>query len=73
MGSLLRAFLFSLRGKYSEIGDEEIEKAERAGEIAARNAAKRMGIVEQVEVDAEAARQAAQAKSTVRKDEERTN
>ena len=73
MGSSLRVLFFALKGKNEEANAEEIKKAERAGEMAARNAAKRMGIVEQVEIDAEAARKATQAKTKVKEDTERTN
>ena len=74
MANPLKTFINAIIGKSS--GTEtakEIEDATRKGEMAARNAAKRMGIVEQVEIDAEAARKAAQAKTTVKEDIERTN
>ena len=78
MANPIKTFLNALIGKdSSKISDEEIKKAEQAGTMAARNAAKRIGIVEQVEVDAEAARQAAKAKAEEQdiegKNEERTN
>lgn len=74
MANPLTTFIKAIIGKSSgsETG-KEIEEASRRGEMAARNAAKRMGIVEQVEIDAEAARKAAQAKSTVKEEAERTN
>lgn len=74
MANPLTTFIKAIMGKSSinETG-KEIEEASKKGEMVARNAAKRMGIVEQVEIDAEAARQAAQAKTTAREDEERTN
>ena len=74
MANPLTTFIKAIIGKSSgnETG-KEIEEASRRGEIVARNAAKRMGIVEQVEIDAEAARQAAQAKVTVKEEQERTN
>ena len=64
-----------LRRNPGNENDKEIEEAATKGEIVARNAAKRMGVVEQIEVNAEAARKAAEtkAKSTVGKDGERTN
>lgn len=76
MANPVITFLKAIMGQNpSNVSKDEIKKAEQAGAIAARNAAKRMGIVEQVDVDAEAARNAAQAKakSAVEKDGERSN
>ena len=73
MANPLTTFIKAIIGKNS--GSEtvkEIEEASRRGEMAARNAAKRMGI-EQVEIDAEVARKAAQEKTTEKEDAERIN
>ena len=76
MANPLTTFLNAIIGRKSgNETDKEIEEANRKGEMVARNAAKRMGVVEPVEINAEVARQAAElkAKSTVGKDGERTN
>ena len=70
MANPLKTFLEAILGKNSKNTNyEEIKQAEQAGTMAARNAAKRMGIVEQVEIDANKAREAATTKVEGKLDE----
>ncbi len=73
MANPLKTVFYAIFGKSAgNINHEEIKKAEQAGAIAARNAAKRMGIVEQVEIDADKARQEAERKQLTKEDKEKT-
>ena len=62
MANPLKTFLNALIGKDTGTANpEEIKEAEQKGEIVATNAAKKLGFVEQVEIDADEARRAAEA------------
>lgn len=64
MANPIKTFLNALIGiDSSEISDEEIKKAEQAGNIVAEKVKDRLKIVEQVDADAEAARKAAKVKA----------
>ena len=62
MANPFKTFLNALIGKDTGTANpEEIKEAEQKGEIVATNAAKKLGFVEQVEIDADEARRAAEA------------
>ena len=50
---------------------EDINEATKRGEIVAKNAADRMGFVEQVDIDAEEARKLAEEKAKTTKNDEK--
>ena len=62
MANPFKTFLNALIGKDTGTANpEEIKEAEQKGEIVATNAAKKLGFVEQVEIDADEARRVAEA------------
>ena len=69
MANPIKTFIEALYGKNQE-NEEEIKQAERLGEIVSNNAEIKAGIRSKVHVDAEKAREAANAK-TKKKDVEK--
>lgn len=62
MANSFKTLFYAMKDEKTAISNEEIKKAEQVGEFVANSAAKKLGVLEQAEIDANIARKQVEEK-----------